>query len=222
METVAKSKVQNAIERWKLAVWLPLIWLLYNQDLMEAFLCLIVFAGLYEVYAHSLMMQTGMFSRWATASYFQLTGLFWLLLFPEREIWFLVAVVIANDMFAYYGGSFLNFKGWMQKKIFPVSPNKTLGGFCYGLIGGAVTAMVLVYNFDYSINYIFLANAACLMAITGDLMNSGFKRFLGLKNSGDGLFTGKLLCGHGGVYDRFDSISLVCHFWMLVHLLKLN
>ena len=108
------------------------------------------------------------------------------------------------------------------------SPNKTVIGAVGGLIGGAlagvVTWLICEYtttvNFSYSGNIhplAFLIPVALLTSILsqlGDLFESAVKRSCGIKDMG------KLLPGHGGVLDRFDSMLfatvaiVVCFMWI--------
>lgn len=217
METAKKSRLNDAIGRWKLAIWLPVIWFCYLYNLMPFFLIVVVLAGVYEICVRSRSI-TG----WLITAYLHILGLCWLFIIPEKEIWFIVMVIFINDAFAYYGGSFLNFSSSMRMKISIVSPNKTLGGLLYGILGGLLVAFCLFKFYDYPTRYIWFAFLLCLAGDLGDLLESGFKRFFDIKDSGDDLFTGKLLCGHGGVYDRFDALALGCYYWMIITFLKFN
>ena len=217
MEIATNNSLKGAIGRWKLAIWLPVILFCYYYELMPIFLFVVIVAGMYEIRIRSVFV-----TNWSVIAYFHLAGLCWLFIMPEKEIWFIVMVVIINDAFAYYGGSFLNFARFMRMKISTVSPNKTLGGLIYGVFGGILMAILLFKFYDYPPRYIWFAFLLCLAGDVGDLLESGFKRFCGIKDSGDGLFTKRLLCGHGGVYDRFDALAFVCHYWMIITLLKFN
>ena len=55
-------------------------------------------------------------------------------------------------------------------------------------------------NFAY---VLILGLSASIMAQIGDLMISAMKRYFGVKDSG------KIIPGHGGVLDRFDSFLMV-------------
>ena len=109
-----------------------------------------------------------------------------------------------NDAGAYICGSLLG-----RHKLFPrISPGKSWEGS----IGGGllvVVAAVLVWYFTDQYDVNDLGMTACewaglgivvvLFGTWGDLIESLFKRTLGIKDSGN------ILPGHGGMLDRFDS-----------------
>ena len=95
---------------------------------------------------------------------------------------------------------------WGQKKIFPrVSPNKSW----VGSVAGLVSSFVVFYGLHVRgiLPDLTLLDVAVFSIITGffgqagDFAESLLKRDVGVKDSG------KLLLGHGGVLDRFDSIT---------------
>ena len=111
-----------------------------------------------------------------------------------------------------------------KHKLCPdISPKKTIEGAVGGLV---VTAIVFVlfgmgYKYfmhtfkgiDFEVNYIALAIImliAAFISIVGDLSASLLKREYSIKDYG------KLLPGHGGVVDRFDSVFFVLPYIMLV------
>jgi phosphatidate cytidylyltransferase len=118
-------------------------------------------------------------------------GGFWLL--------FVMVIVWANDIFAYYTGKLLG-----TNKLSPViSPNKTYEGAIGGLVGGVVVAFLYNYYFSMGMGFfgiIFVAVILGIIGITGDLAESLIKRATGVKDSGT------LIPGHGGVMDRIDSL----------------
>ena len=104
------------------------------------------------------------------------------------------------DSLAYFVGSAIG-----KHKIFPrVSPNKSWEGSVSGLIGSFV-ALVLIVNAGW-LPGLDLIDALMLGLITGvagqigDFAESLVKRDVGVKDSSN------LLPGHGGAWDRLDSI----------------
>jgi phosphatidate cytidylyltransferase len=113
-------------------------------------------------------------------------------------------MIWGNDVFAYFGG-----KTFGKHKMAPlISPKKTWEGFASGFLGAA---LVLIVGWFLAADLLSLSLTELLPMIllvsvfgpVGDLFASKIKRFTGSKDSG------KLLPGHGGFFDRFDSLLLV-------------
>lgn len=89
-----------------------------------------------------------------------------------------------------------------------IAPTVSAAKSWEGLIGGLVTSgllggLVLPLISDYSVvSSVFVAVLGGLAGFFGDLVESMFKRDLGLKDLGD------ILPGHGGVLDRVDGLLL--------------
>ncbi|MEW6581673.1 MAG: phosphatidate cytidylyltransferase [Actinomycetota bacterium] len=104
----------------------------------------------------------------------------------------------AFDTFSYMGGRL-----WGTRRIAPrTSPGKTVEGFVVGLVGGTFAVWVAGLYMDWIAHAESLAVglAICLSGFVGDLFESLLKRDADVKDSG------RLLMGHGGVLDRFDSM----------------
>ena len=89
------------------------------------------------------------------------------------------------------------------KKLFPsISPKKSWAGFWGGLAVAVATAIILnvtgllVIPWYHSIILAILMDVA---GVYGDLFESLWKRIYEVKDSG------KIIPGHGGFLDRFDS-----------------
>ena len=108
-------------------------------------------------------------------------------------------------------GAYLIGCAFGKHKLCPIiSPKKTVEGFFGGILGGIVGmivyGLVLQHFFGFAVNYPFAVIYGALGAggaTFGDLMFSVIKRQTGIKDYG------KLLPGHGGILDRFDSVCIV-------------
>jgi CDP-diglyceride synthetase len=119
------------------------------------------------------------------------------------EILFLPFVIaFGTDIFAFFSGSLFG-----KKKLCPtVSPHKTVAGALGGLFGAVSCALLyglLIHALGKTVNQGVLtvyAGLGSVFAQLGDLTFSAIKRTCGIKDYS------KLLPGHGGILDRFDSV----------------
>lgn len=111
-----------------------------------------------------------------------------------------------SDSGAYFAGVYLG-----KHKLAPtISPKKTVEGL-FGGIAGAILGMIifgLVLSLGYGlrVNYlvaILYGILGSLASVLGDLAFSVIKRQAGIKDYGN------IIPGHGGVLDRFDSMTVV-------------
>ncbi|TXN36765.1 phosphatidate cytidylyltransferase [Flagellimonas hymeniacidonis] len=117
-------------------------------------------------------------------------------------------LIWVNDTFAYLVGRSIG-----RTKLFPaVSPKKTVEGSFGGLIFALVAAFVLSkYETSLSLmQWMILATVIVIAGSLGDLLESKFKRVADVKDSG------AILPGHGGVWDRLDSLVFAAPFAYLV------
>lgn len=123
---------------------------------------------------------------------------------------FLVLVPLVSAFSADSGAYFVGCAIGRHKLAPEISPKKTVEG----AIGGIVCAigMMMLYGwvmsrfFDFKVQYLYAAVyglAGAVTSILGDLMFSVIKRQVKIKDYGT------LLPGHGGILDRFDSMTLV-------------
>tara|TARA_B100001029_G_scaffold158629_1_gene145427 strand:- start:190 stop:846 length:657 start_codon:yes stop_codon:yes gene_type:complete len=134
-------------------------------------------------------------------------------------IWIII-LTICSDIGGYTFG-----KIFKWKKLTKISPNKTLSGVIGSLIFslGSVFLIGFIFssisnldpNFFYKPKYFILAIVFSIAAQVGDILISYFKRKEKIKD------TGKLLPGHGGIFDRVDSLMLVVILAYILYNLKL-
>ena len=134
----------------------------------------------------------------------QLTGLLFIRM-AVGGIWGGVVVLVifasiwGNDAFAYLAGSKFG-----RHKLAPrTSPNKSWEGFIVGLIGSCLIWCILVFipGVNITVPQAIVFGLICgLTSVLGDLCESRIKRSVGFKDSGT------IMPGHGGLFDRCDSL----------------
>ena len=113
---------------------------------------------------------------------------------------YLVLLVSVMDIFAYIGGNIFG-----VKKIAPtISNGKTIEGTLIGLFFSILVSVLIKDLVDINFLYaLILGFIIGLLSFFGDLLESFFKRRIGIKDSG------KFIPGHGGFLDRFDGYILI-------------
>lgn len=123
----------------------------------------------------------------------------------------IVLLIWTSDSMAYLVGSMIG-----KTKLFPsVSPNKTWEG-TLGAGAFTVLAAYAICNLrsDFTLTFwIICGIVVWIFGGYGDLVESQLKRYYKVKDSG------KILPGHGGFLDRFDSFIFVLPFVILLYLL---
>ena len=125
-----------------------------------------------------------------------------LLLMPDglNIFLYLVLLVSTMDIFAYIGGNIFG-----VNKIAPnISHGKTIEGTLFGLFCSTIVSVLIRELVDLNVlQALILGFFVGTFAFFGDLLESFFKRKIGIKDSG------KLIPGHGGLLDRFDGYILI-------------
>lgn len=103
----------------------------------------------------------------------------------------------ACDTVAYFGGT-----RWGRHKLCPsISPAKSVEGAVFGFFGCIAAALAAGHFMQISLmDRIMCGSLVGLSCQLGDLVESAFKRHMGVKDSG------RFFPGHGGVLDRVDSL----------------
>lgn len=114
-------------------------------------------------------------------------------------------------------GAYVIGRHYGRHRLLPrVSPNKTWEG----VLGGALAVCLVAWGMHFFLGVGWISGlltcaGGWIFAIVGDLLESAFKRWSSLKDSG------RLFPGHGGVLDRMDSwmaaapVFFLCSQWLL-------
>ncbi|MCF6514944.1 phosphatidate cytidylyltransferase [Lactobacillus sp. S2-2] len=127
-------------------------------------------------------------------------------------LFYALLIVWITDSGAYFFG-----RQFGKHKLAPsISPNKTWEGSIGGSLFATIICVIYISFFPipgYSlVTMIIITLILSIFGQIGDLVESSIKRFYGVKDSG------KILPGHGGILDRFDSLLFVLP---LLHLFQI-
>lgn len=221
LKIVQKAGQQGLVlPLWTGSIIMPLV-LQYNSSmtlfaaLLVVFFCGIYFLSGYPRYTPLDLGWTLLGLLYVVAGFSHLLLLrnlengFWLILYVFIIVW-------ATDSGAYFFGIYLG-----KHKLAPeISPNKTWEGFFGGLASSFIGAyfFTLLVPLPQSAVLLCLAPLVSVGGQLGDLFESALKRFADVKDSG------RLLPGHGGFLDRFDSAlwAFPLTYQLLVLLERLN
>lgn len=121
-----------------------------------------------------------------------------------------LVIVWTTDSGAYFIGRKLG-----KHKLWPeISPNKTIEGFVGGIVVAVISAVIFQMVTKLDVSYstlIIISIVASIFGQLGDLVESAIKRHYNVKDSG------KILPGHGGILDRFDSLLFVLPLLYFLH-----
>lgn len=134
---------------------------------------------------------------------------------PDGRNWVFLALgaTFASDTAAFFIG-----RTWGKHRLAPaISPSKTWEGAAGGLLGAIGAGLLFALPSPFGLDLTFLQAGALGVVISvfgqlGDLVESLFKRNMGVKDSG------RLLPGHGGVLDRIDSVAfagIVVYYYVI-------
>ena len=121
--------------------------------------------------------------------------------FNPEILLFVFVLNWTNNSFAYLFGK----KFGKTKLLLRISPNKSWEGFWSGFVFTCFAALIF-YTLKIDLKPIQIIICSILipvLATLGDLVQSKIKRDAGVKDSGN------ILPGHGGFYDRMDSIIFI-------------
>lgn len=216
MMLVAKNIKPNFLLGFLLAILIPLSFITSLPNFKLLFILGIFVFSVFELFRNKenpiMNLSSSLFmSGYISIGIGSLLGIRELLGLPQFDeafAWLALSIIFSIwmcDSFAYFGGRLMG-----RTKLMPrVSPNKTWEGAIWGLIASMVTT-TLFFQFSPMNGLPMTVNEAATMGLligmfgqVGDLIESLFKRDAGVKDSSH------LIPGHGGLFDRFDSLIFV-------------
>lgn len=188
-------------------------YLKFNQDATILLLFITIFVNLFLVKDLLVIKKIPVFEKkkYIIIIFYLISSVIFLTLIPTIEGVFIPKLVVGifvliwtNDTFAYIIG-----KNFGRNKLYErISPNKTIEGFLGGLIFSGI-ASFFIYSYTQFLTFAIWLGLAIILSVfgtLGDLIQSKFKRQAGVKDSGT------LMPGHGGLFDRLDSIIFASPF----------
>ena len=192
---------------------LSLFFIIKGSYFLIFFLIFILFAGIHELY--SVFNKTKSIIFLSLILILSLLSIYYLRENTSYFLYLVIVVSICSDIGGYVFG-----KIFKWKKLTKISPKKTISG----VFGSYFLSIfgVFIFNEIYFENYLGLdtdINFRIFLIIiifsttaqVGDLIISYFKRLEKIKD------TGKILPGHGGIFDRIDGLMFVSIMASILH-----
>lgn len=196
-------KLQDQIFGFSLNL-IALYLIVYKENLFLNFLVIllliIIFYSLFVIGIKDFLSYASYYLFSVIYITYLLSFIYKLFVLPNGRHWllFLLFTNWATDTCAYFIGVKLG-----RHKFSKISPNKSIEGLLGGIFGGILVALCFNY-FSFKINewflFVLLGASGSIVGQLSDLIESGIKRSVGVKDSGN------MIPGHGGVLDRLDSM----------------
>ena len=179
---------------------LSIFFIIKGNYFLKFFLFFILFAGMYELFSVFKKIKSILF-----LCSILILSLFSIYYLRENHILLLyltITISISSDVGGYVFG-----KVFKWKKLTKISPNKTisgvLGSYFLSLVCLFIFFEILASEIKLTFEYFLITIIFSTVAQAGDLTISYFKRIEKIKD------TGKILPGHGGIFDRIDGLMFV-------------
>ena len=208
------NNLQKRILTTLIVLPLSIFFVIKGGYFLSFFLIFILFAGMYELFSTFKKIKSILFlSLILTLSLFSTYYLRESIIIGALLIYFAIAVSISSDIGGYVFG-----KVFKWKKLTKISPNKTISG----VFGSYFCSFICLVVFNELSHPVFVSDLTEIpevlltiifstVAQAGDLVISYLKRLEKIKD------TGKILPGHGGIFDRIDGLMFVVILASFLH-----
>jgi len=177
----------------------------------ELMIAIIISFSAIELFRHRGSAMHNLGASFLAVFYISLSfgTLLWLRQLDDKGLFVIMTLlsVWAADTFAFFGGHAFGQKIFARKLFERISPKKTWEGYLLGGVGSILVAFTFYKFFPLphatELDAIAIGAMAGFISPLGDLIESMFKRDSGLKDSSG------VLPGHGGFFDRFDSLCFI-------------
>tara|TARA_Y100000590_G_scaffold215341_1_gene244037 strand:- start:1105 stop:1737 length:633 start_codon:yes stop_codon:yes gene_type:complete len=208
------NNLQKRILTSLITLPLSIFFIVKGSYFLTFFLVLIFFIGINELLSSFKKIKNVLFL--SLILILSLSSIYYLRYSSEDSavfLYFVIALSISSDIGGYVFG-----KIFKWKKLTKISPKKTISG----VFGSYFFSIICLLIFDkiysivdiISINTILLTLILSTVAQFGDLTISYFKRLEKIKD------TGKILPGHGGIFDRIDGLMFAIILAALLYYLN--
>ena len=204
------TNLQKRILTSLVALPLTIFFVVKGGYFLSFFLLFIFFAGLHELFTVFKKIKTKLFLLLVlTLSIFSIYYLANDSVSSLVLLYFVIGISVSSDVGGYIFG-----KIFKWKKLSKISPKKTISGV-FGSYFCSFICIIVFNELSASSSHGFLVSDLTLIpeilltiifstvAQAGDLIISYFKRMEKIKD------TGKILPGHGGIFDRIDGLMFV-------------
>ena len=193
------TNIQKRILTSLIILPLSIFFVVKGGYLLAFFLFFILLVGIYELISVFKKKSIAFLSLILILSIF---CIYYLSEKSEYLLYFAIAVTISSDIGGYIFGNIFKWK-----KLTKISPKKTysgvFGSYFFSIICLFVWVDLVSSHLSINAKSILITIIFSTVAQIGDLIISYFKRLEKIKD------TGKVLPGHGGIFDRIDGLMFV-------------
>ena len=194
------TNFQKRILTSLIALPLSIFFVVKGGYFLAFFLIFIFFAGMHELFSVFKKIKSILFL--SSILILSLSSIYYLSEKANLLLYFIIGVTVCSDIGGYVFG-----KTFKWKKLTKISPKKTISGVFGSYFFSII--FLFIWNEFYSpgsevnIKAFLITIIFSTVAQLGDLIISYFKRQDKIKD------TGKILPGHGGIFDRIDGLMFV-------------